>query len=76
MYYTDRLQREIPEILERIARWLKDPENVESLVKRILKALENIRRTRELAQESDRQLGIALFPRRDHPSIAPTHSPN
>ena len=36
----DRLQREIPEILVRIARWLKDPENVESLVERILKALE------------------------------------
>ena len=36
----DRLQREIPEILERIARWLRDPENVESLVERILKALE------------------------------------
>ncbi len=36
----DRLQREIPEILVRIARWLRDPENVESLVERILKALE------------------------------------
>ena len=36
----DRLQREIPEILVRIARWLEDPENVESLVERILKALE------------------------------------
>ena len=36
----DRLQREIPQILLRIARWLKDPENVESLVERILKALE------------------------------------
>ena len=35
----DRLQREIPEMLVRVARWLKDPENVESLVKRILKAL-------------------------------------
>ena len=35
----DRLQREIPEILNRIARWLKDPENVDSLVERILKAL-------------------------------------
>ena len=36
----DRLQREIPEILVRIARWLEDPENMDSLVERILKALE------------------------------------
>ncbi len=35
----DRLQREIPEMMVRIARWLKDPENMEALVERILKAL-------------------------------------
>ena len=36
----ERLQREIPEILERIALWLREPENMEDMVERILKALE------------------------------------
>lgn len=43
----DRLQREIPEILERVARWLRDPEHVDFLVKRILKVLE------EYAEQTD-----------------------
>ena len=36
----DRLQREIPQILDRIARWLQDPQNMDVVVDRILKALE------------------------------------
>ena len=35
-----RVRREIPEILDRVAHWLEDPKNVESIVTRIIKSME------------------------------------
>ena len=57
----DRLQREIPEILERIARWLRDPGNVESLVERILKALETYAGQANWLKSLITNLGLHFF---------------
>lgn len=57
----DRLQRGIPEIVMRIARWLEDPENVKSMVDRILKALESYAGQANWLQSLIAHFGLRFF---------------
>ena len=53
----------------------EDPENVESLVERILKALETYAGQANWLKSLIANLGLHFFRAVDHPSIAPAHSP-
>ncbi len=56
-----RLQREIPELVERLSRWLEDPENVEYLGERIFKALETYAEQEKPLRRLFGELGLRLF---------------
>ena len=56
-----RLQREVPHIVERLARWLVEPENVEYLGERIFRALETYAEGEKPLKRLLGELGLRLF---------------